>query len=96
MYKYKCCKHHHNIEHKERKQFDRKVLQSEYTQWDLELALLEEELEIEIGEEQNDWFSFVGNSYRLTNNISIWSRWTKIKNAQSEMAGFFYRYFYTW
>ena len=54
MYKYKCCQHHHNIEHKERQQFDRKVLQSEYTQWDLELALLEEELEIEIGEEQND------------------------------------------
>ncbi len=48
MYRYKCCKHHHNIEYKERKQLERKILQAETKQFELELDLLEADKETNV------------------------------------------------
>tara|TARA_R110002020_G_scaffold473349_1_gene702483 strand:+ start:74 stop:223 length:150 start_codon:yes stop_codon:yes gene_type:complete len=44
-YKYKCCKHHHNIEYKERQQFERKLRQAEDAQVRLELDEIQERRE---------------------------------------------------
>ena len=38
MATYKCCKHHHNIEYKERKQLERKILRAEAREIESELA----------------------------------------------------------